>query len=252
MELDDLIQLTPINSIKKNRKRCIKERMKKVQEDEIEEEENIIDLKSKTYETIGIFFFEKQTFIMQNNKRILLGMTLREKNQLQELVNSQFFNNENMQIIIDLNNEKSKTPRLRAYDWAVTNFSKTKRSCVYEKDANANETTLFDPYSLYVGELKKFHRLLFDPFRRGTHVYFEFNNAIQVSTVGQLTFIKWCIENKIDKYVEENYVDIKKNMTQMSKKRKLEKEKGSDKQKKHHFIKNKNILKTGYYEELEI
>ena len=62
MELDDLIQLTPINSIKKNRKRCIKERIKKVEENEIEEEENVIDLKSKTYETIGIFFFEKQTF----------------------------------------------------------------------------------------------------------------------------------------------------------------------------------------------
>lgn len=247
MELDELIQLTPVNSIKKNRKRFLKD--KGSEKEEVKE----ID-ENKTYETIGVFFFEKQTFVMQNNKRILLGMSLREKNQLQELEKSLFFNNQNtLKAIVDLNNEKSKTPRLRAYDWAVTNFSKTKRSCVFEE--NDTNCDVFDPYSLYVGELKKYHRLLFDPFRRGTHVYFEYNNSIQITTVGQLTFIKWCIENKIDKYVEEHYNDIKKNMTFMSKKRKLEKETSinvNEKQKKHHFIKNKNILKTGYYANLEI
>ena len=242
MELDDLIQLTPVNCVKKNRKRCIKEKIERIEDDEKDE---------KTYETIGNFYFEKQTFEMKNNKRILLGMSLREKNQLQELNKSGFFNNvEVLKIIVDLNNEKSKTPRLRAYDWAVTNFSKTKRSFLFEESNSSVD--IFDPYSLYVGELKKFHRLLFDPFRRGTHVYFDYKNSIQITTVGQLTFIKWCIENKIDKYVENHYVEIKKNMTSMSKLRKIEKEKGNEKQKKHHFIKNKNILKTGYYAELEI
>ena len=250
MELDDLVQLTPVNSIKKNRKRCLNNKEKIYKEEDNEEDELQLDLESKTYETIGIFFFEKQTFVMQNNKRVLMGMTYREKNQLQELVKSEFFNkDENVKSVVDLNNEKSKTPRLRAFDWAVTNFSKTKRSCVFEE----GNTEVFDPYSLYVGELKKFHRLLFDPFRRGTHVYFEYKNSVQITTVGQLTFIKWCIENKIDKYVETHYTEIKKNMTYMSKQRKIEKENNlNEKQKKHHFIKHKNILKTGFYEKLEI
>ena len=32
--------------------------------------------------------------------------------------------------------------------------------------------------------------------------------------MGQLTFIKWCIENSVDKYVEENLTMIRKHMSQ--------------------------------------
>jgi hypothetical protein len=149
---------------------------------------------------------------------------------------------------VDLNNEKSNMPRLRAYDWAVTNFAKTRNiSEINDKQNNV----LFDPYTLYVGELKKFHRLLFDPFRRGTHVFFEYENKMEITTTGQLTFIKWCLENNIDLYVQTNLQEIKTNMNVMNKTRKREKELSKENTKKHFSI-EKKILKTGFYHELEL
>lgn len=232
--VDDLLQITPVPSIKKNRKR----KLKNVNEEEEEEKE---------YEKNGIFFYEKQKFITSNDKKIMIGMSLKEKYQLNELIKSNFYTLEHLQIVVDLNNEKSQTPRLRSYDWAVTNFSKMNRSCSFQE---GQATTLFDPYSLYVGELKRYHRLLFDPFRRGTHVFFEHDEEIQITTVGQLNFIKWCIENNIDKYVESNLSEIKLNMSFMSKKRKLEKENKLI-NKKQHFSVDKKILKTGFYQEIQ-
>lgn len=235
VDIEDLIQITPVSSIKKNRKRKLKK------DDKNEDDEK------KEYEKNGIFFYEKQSISFKNDKKVMTGISLKEKYQLGELVNSNFFNHEKLKIVVDLNNEKSQTPRLRSYDWAVTNYSKTKRSCSFQE---GQSSCIFDPYSLYVGELKRFHRLLFDPFRRGTHIYFEYDESIHITTAGQLTFIKWCIENKIDKYVENNLQEIKLNMSFMSKQRKLEKESSQNK-KKQHFSVDKKILKTGFYEEIQ-
>jgi hypothetical protein len=75
----------------------------------------------------------------------------------------------------------------------------------------------------YSSELHSGHRLLFDPFRRGTHVYFEADGQNRHSTVGQLCFLKWCFDNGIDKYVDENADEIKKDMAVISKKRRKNK-----------------------------
>lgn len=240
IDIEDLVQITPVSSIKKSRKRKFKKEEDKEEEEKEEEK--------KEYEKNDIFFYEKQKIAIANNdKKIMTGISLKEKYQLNELVKSKFFNNEKLKIVVDLNNEKSQTPRLRSYDWAVTNYSKTKRSCSFQE---GNSNSLFDPYSLYVGELKRFHRLLFDPFRRGTHVFFEYDDEIHITTAGQLTFIKWCIENKIDKYVENNLQEIKLNMSFMSKQRKIEKESTNIK-KKQHFSVDKKIMRTGFYEEIQ-
>jgi len=241
VDIENMIQVTPVTSIKKQRKR-------KCEENDMDEIENE-DIK-KEFEKNGCFYYEKpkKLFHEKTNKKIFIGISSKEKHQLNELIKSNFFTYDKLKIVVDLNNEKSHMPRLRAYDWAVTNFAKTRNvSELKDKDNNI----LFDPYTLYVGELKKFHRLLFDPFRRGTHVYFEYEKKMEITTTGQLTFIKWCLENNIDVFVQNNLQEIKTNMNQMNKNRKKEKELSKENKKKHFSI-EKKILKTGFYYELEL
>jgi hypothetical protein len=118
--------------------------------------------------------------------------------------------------VIQLNDENSDAPRLRAYDWAVTNYAKGHPTVLLVQSQDGS-SAIMDPNMSYEGELRKHHRLLFDPFRRGTHIFFEIDGLIHRSTVGQLTFIKWCIENMSSKKgnnfprLEISYYKHKKN-----------------------------------------
>jgi len=168
-------------------------------------------------DSIGNFWFEESHTEYKNSKRYHYGISNREYQQLKELVKSKFFDDEKLRdIVIKLNDENSDTPRLRAYDWAVTNYSKGNPHIMLMKKQNMS--TVVDPNLSYEGELRRHHRLLFDPFRRGTHIFFELNGQIHRTTVGQLTFIKWCLENDVDKYVEENLQSIRQHMSNATRK----------------------------------
>ena len=159
----------------------------------------------------GQFWFEKSTTTILDAEKIHYGITRRERQLLKEIIKSGFYTQEKItQLVIPLNDENSSTPRLRAYDWAVTNFSKGRPVLQIVDGA------IVDPNLDYQNELKKHHRLLFDPFRRGTHLFFEAipgaDATVHRTTVGQLCFIKWCVENKVDKYVENNLEAIREHM----------------------------------------
>jgi hypothetical protein len=141
------------------------------------------------------------------------SITRREHQLLKEIVH--LFTPDILKtVVIPLNDEKSKSPRLRAFDWAVTNFAKGNPLTFVVNG------TILDPNVDYQSALKKHHRLLFDPFRRGTHIFFEDQQGItHMTTVGQLSFIKWCIDHKIDKYVEDNLLEIRKHMSEAAKSR---------------------------------
>lgn len=157
----------------------------------------------KESESIGPFWFASDT----DN-----GITRREHQLLKEIAPT-FTNDVLRNVIVPLNDEKSKTPRLRAFDWAVTNYAKGKPVAMVVNG------TAFDPNVDYQSSLKKHHRLLFDPFRRGTHIFFDMDGSTHRTTVGQLCFIKWCLEHHIDKYVEENLADIRTTMSEASRTR---------------------------------
>lgn len=169
---------------------------------------------SSKSDMIGVFWFENTGVDITNGKPMVKGITKREKQMLREIVQSGVFTNEVLRnVVMPLNDEKSKTPRLRAFDWAVTNFAKGNPQML------VIDGSVMDPNTDYQSALKKHHRLLFDPFRRGTHVFFEIDDVIHRTTVGQLCFIKWCLEYKIDKYVEEHLPEIRSNMSDIAKNR---------------------------------
>jgi ribosomal protein L14E/L6E/L27E len=170
-----------------------------------------------TADSEGFFWFEAAHNILVDGKRTHRGISSRELQQLKELVKSKFFTEKIMRdVVVKLNDENSEAPRLRAFDWACTNFAKG-HPVVKLVKSNDGSGAIVDPNMAYEGELRKHHRLLFDPFRRGTHIFYEIDGVIQRTTAGQLTFIRWCLENGVDKYVEENLVQIRQHMSRATK-----------------------------------
>ena len=170
----------------------------------------------------GCFWYVKPEIRIdaKTNRRTFYGMNQKEIQRLRELVKSNFFVPDMLCTIANMNEESGskKQTRLRSFDWAVTNFTKGNPISYL-----SSTLQIVDPHVSYSSELHSGHRLLFDPFRRGTHVYFEADGKNRHSTVGQLCFLKWCFDNGIDKYVDENADEIKKDMAIISKKRRKNK-----------------------------
>lgn len=178
-----------------------------------------LDIKT---ESEGPFWFEASHNVLVGGKRVHRGISTRERQQLSELVKSGSLSESVLRdVVVQLNDENSEAPRLRAYDWAVTNYAKghPKATLMQRADGSA---AIIDPNMSYEGELRRHHRLLFDPFRRGTHVFYEIDGVIHRSTVGQLTFIKWCLQNSVDKYVEANLPMIRSHMASATKRARAE------------------------------
>lgn len=105
--------------------------------------------------------------------------------------------------MVDIINGNSNIS-LRILDWFVTRYSNRKKIIINIDDE------MIDIHISYKAQLKSYKKKYFDPFKRRTKFEYTFKN-IQKSictTLGQLNFFKWSIENNIVEYVEKNYNDI--------------------------------------------
>lgn len=130
--------------------------------------------------------------------------------QNQLLLNSlmEFYGNkENIHKMMNIINGESKIS-LRIVDWFVTNYAK-KYYTIYELDT----TPRFKVYNDYKLKLKAYSKKRFDPFCRWERISIPYdeNNCME-TTIGQLNFFKWAIDNKIIDYINENYTEIEKDM----------------------------------------
>ena len=65
----------------------------------------------------------------------------------------------------------------------------------------------------YKEQLRAYSKKQFDPFCRRERIIFkDINNQSINTTVGQLNFFRWAIQNKILNYVEENLSEIENDM----------------------------------------
>lgn len=100
---------------------------------------------------------------------------------------------------------------LRILDWFVTNFSK-KYNISYQVELN-NKTKNFIVYLDYKSQLKAYSKKQFDPFcRRERILFFDHNGNEIVTTVGQLNFFRWSLENNILDYIIEHFEEIEEDM----------------------------------------
>ena len=102
---------------------------------------------------------------------------------------------------------------LRIVDWFATNYSK-KYYTLYVIDASAdNITRRFKVYDDYKLKLKAYSKKRFDPFCRWDRISIPYTNGKFIeTTIGQLNFFKWALENKVIDYIEQNYIEIEKDM----------------------------------------
>jgi len=111
---------------------------------------------------------------------------------------------------------------LRIMDWFVTNYSK-KHYTVYDligngagagAGAGASRQKRFKVYVDYKLKLRAYSKKRFDPFCRWERINVPHKNGTTYiqTTLGQLNFFKWAIENEVLRYIQENYTAIETDM----------------------------------------
>ena len=120
------------------------------------------------------------------------------------------------------NNELS----LRIIDWFVTNYSKKNDIYYYVNNnkINNSEGRYINVYQSYKNQLKSYSKKKFDPFCRSNRINFICKGNTIQTTIGQLNFFKWTIENFIIDYIllDKNIIeaDMNNSSNQSNKKKK--------------------------------
>tara|TARA_A100001015_G_scaffold122670_1_gene135970 strand:- start:181 stop:735 length:555 start_codon:yes stop_codon:yes gene_type:complete len=128
--------------------------------------------------------------------------------------------NDNLQKMLNIINGQSRIS-LRIVDWFATNYAKQKFTIYYLKNG-----TRFKVYNDYKLKLRSYSKKRFDPFCRWERITIPYKNDKHIqTTIGQLNFFKWAIENEVIDYIKENYIDIELDMNtrNSTSKRKLNK-----------------------------
>jgi sulfur relay (sulfurtransferase) DsrC/TusE family protein len=97
---------------------------------------------------------------------------------------------------------------LRNLEWFVTNYAKNKQ-VTYQTQAGKQ----FTVHVAYKSSLDGYSKKLFDPFCRTERIEFQGFTT----TVGQLNFIKWCLQNGVIDYILNNAEVTKKSMMSVPK-----------------------------------
>ena len=112
---------------------------------------------------------------------------------------------------------------IRIIDWFVTNYAK-KNFVIYNINKN-DEIRRFKVYMDYKLKLKSYSKKRFDPFCRWERINIPYKNDTLIqTTLGQLNFFKWALENQIIEYIEHHMELIENDMNNHNStaKRKLE------------------------------
>jgi hypothetical protein len=115
---------------------------------------------------------------------------------------------DNFEKILQIINGQSKIS-LRIVDWFATNYSKNYFT-VYKL---SNSEKRFKVYMDYKLKLKAYSKKRFDPFCRWERINIPYKNGDYIqTTIGQLNFFKWALENEVIDYINDNYNIIEKDM----------------------------------------
>ena len=142
---------------------------------------------------------------------------------------------------------------LRIVDWFSTNYSK-KYFTMYPTKKN----TRFKVYEDYKLKLKAYSKKRFDPFCRWDRIKIPIEKGSSYcfeTTIGQMNFFKWAIDNQIIEYIEKNYKEIENDMNQnnsLSKTRKISKTQDKSNSRKKREELSINAVKTFRQENVEI
>jgi hypothetical protein len=101
---------------------------------------------------------------------------------------------------------------LRLIDWFVTNYSKKNNIIIIKPAKGRDSEDYINVYIHYRSQLRAFSKHLFDPFRRQDKIMFHDVHT----TIGQLNFFRWAIENDIITYIHAHHEVIMQDMNTMT------------------------------------
>jgi hypothetical protein len=145
---------------------------------------------------------------------VFLSSTLQTQNDLLLKSLNDFYECEsNLEKMVNIINGETKIS-LRIVDWFVTNYAKKNYTIYGVPTSKNNDISIhrFKVYNDYKLKLKAYSKKRFDPFCRWERICMPFKNRQVETTIGQLNFFKWAIENKVIEYIESNYQMIEHDM----------------------------------------
>jgi hypothetical protein len=164
---------------------------------------NIINDRPQTYPLIDT----------HHNKSLVIKS---KEDELMETLLAFFKIESNLAIMIPILKGETRIS-LRLIDYFVTNYSKANNT-KYEirKVRNGKVVSnLFFLHTYYKSQLKSYSKKLFDPFCRRSRIWLEYDNGQSIhTTIGQLNFFRWAIENLVIEYIEKNYNAISSSMNE--------------------------------------
>ena len=181
--------------------------------------------------------------------------TLTSKEELLKVKLIEFYKEqENLKILLPIILQQTKIS-LRSLDWFVTNYCK-KNNINFFLTKN-DEVKMYFPFKSYKSQLKAYSKKFCDPFCRRDRVVFDYRNNVIlnfnpsiklghkeyiITTIGQLNFFRFAIQDNIIKYAMENITDIEHDMNSTLKNRETEKNKNVKKgETVAEFVKISNI-----------
>ena len=169
-------------------------------------------------------------------------MDICSKDELLRVKLVEFYKNkDNLNILLPIILQQTRLS-LRSLDWFVTNYCK-KNNINY-----LNGSVSFFPFKSYKSQLKAYSKKFCDPFCRRERVIFnyssdeiiDFKSNVKlnhkeyiITTIGQLNFFRFAIQESIIKYAIEHIIDIENDMNNTLKNRETEK--------KNNFMEVKSI-----------
>jgi|688.fasta_scaffold47734_4 hypothetical protein len=121
-------------------------------------------------------------------------------------------NNDNLDKMLRIITGESKIS-LRIVDWFATNYAKKYYTLYVIDQTTENVARRFKVYDDYKLKLKAYSKKRFDPFCRWDRISIPYKDGKCIeTTIGQLNFFKWALENKVVDYIEQNYETIEKDM----------------------------------------
>jgi hypothetical protein len=130
----------------------------------------------------------------------------------------------NIETVVEIAGGRSDVS-LRVIDWFVTNYAKRK-NIIHQRRPRApppggdgaprgpGGVSYFSVYLSYREELRTYSKQQFDPFRRNEHIVFRYGDGGELeTTIGQLNFFRWAIENGIVEYIRAHRKEIEASMS---------------------------------------
>ena len=135
------------------------------------------------------------------------GQYVTQNNLLLQNLLAFYKTDDNLERMLKIINGESDIS-LRIVDWFATNYAKQNYTIIKN-----NESDRFKVYLDYKLKLKAYSKRRFDPFCRWERINIPYKNNTDIqTTIGQLNFFKWALENQVIEYIENNYKEIEKDM----------------------------------------